>query len=184
MSLHQFSKSGYNYEQLCLYNRNRNTFITSSLVRFPVGPINSLEDFDTVLLDFSEAASGTSFDKSTFYSLEIDIQREFTPKPIAVCCIGYPSYRNFIDYDGLNYAAAPNAVWGEEAVPGLSGRLSFKPINPIDYDPTGMSGGPVFAIYERNGHLTAYLAGILTEATRHHFNFMSLMRVKHLFDPV
>lgn len=177
---HQVIGECYNLEQICLHNADRKTFVTSSRAYFPEGEQEAQEAFDCIMLEFTEAIEDRGLTKIGWYDIGRDLSRLATPKALACCCIGYPGFRNTIDYEAEHYAAAPNAVFGTECPPVVRGRLSFKPIKKISYDPRGMSGGPVFGFALENGSLIANLSGILTNASQVCFNFMPLQRIKSL----
>lgn len=178
---HQVRGENYEFDQLCIHNIERKTFNTSNRAFFPEGDSSSKEDFDCLLFEFTDAVSGKGLSQVGWYDIENDLRRHMTPKSLVCCCIGYPGFRNRIDYDQAAYIVAPNAVFGRESSPALQGRLSFKPINEISYDPVGMSGGPVFGLSVESGKVVANLSGVLTNASRTCFNFISLQRIKSLF---
>jgi hypothetical protein len=179
---HHLNFGSYNYDQLCIHNHETKHWLTSNRIIFPEGSEDNLEDFDCLLFEFTKAVEEYALQSSSWYNIDIDIKRDFTPKPMLVCCIGYPGFRNCIDYDNSTYAAAPNAIWGKEVKPSIRGRLAFKPINVESFDPAGMSGGPVFGIATEHDQLVTNFSGILTNASNFQFNFISFQRIKKLFD--
>jgi hypothetical protein len=178
---HQVQGESYAFGQLCIHNIERKIFNTSNCVFFPDGDSSSKEEFDCLLFEFTEAVNGKGLSRIGWYDIENDLKRHKIPDSLAFCCIGYPGFRNIIDYEQESYIVAPNAVFGRESKPALRERLSFKPINEISYDPIGMSGGPVFGLTLENGTVAANFSGVLTNASRTCFNFISLQRIKSLF---
>jgi hypothetical protein len=81
-------------------------------------------------------------------------------------------------YDEKTYAIAPNLVWGDQVDPQISDRRSFVPVNPIDYEPNGMSGAPVFGLELRAQQLHLALAGILTNASAKTFNYLPIWNIE------
>jgi hypothetical protein len=181
VSSHQFSIGHYDFEQLCIHNTDKKTFSTSNRAFFPKGVDTGESDFDCMLFEFTDAVLDGALSPNGWYNIQRDLGRDKTPRALGCCCVGYPGYRNHIDYENELYTLAPSAVFGKEIEPTLPGRLAFQPINSIEYDPIGMSGGPVFGFAFEGDRVIANLSGILTNASKTRFNFISLQRIKPLF---
>ncbi|WP_299879892.1 hypothetical protein [uncultured Sulfitobacter sp.] len=179
-SLHQSRIPGYGFDELILTAECRKTFISSHRAIFPEETCGTESSFDCLAYEFTDLVMAGKLARSNWFELtKFDIDAP-TPKPVLVAAVGYPSHRNIIDYDMNTYAIGPNVVWGVETEPLLRDRLSFIPEAPIDFDPNGMSGGPVFAIVESVVGLELRLVGILTNASRTAFNFIPLSRLSAL----
>lgn len=182
LSQHQFEKGSFDFEQICLFNYETNKMATAEKAIFPIHAKNDTGSIDCVLCEFTEPVLQGNISQNGWYEVGYDLSFEATRSAICVFAVGYPGYRNEIDYDNLNYAIGPNAVIGKETLPFLSDRLSFKPINSLGYDPKGMSGSPVFGIHLSNSYLKVFLAGIVTEASKDQFHFLPLNRLQSFFD--
>lgn len=176
-SLHQFSKARFDYSQLVIGNPARRTLVTPEAAVFPMGSVQHQEDFDCVRLEFSAPVANNLLSEHLWFDLSSSAVTEPQVDPVICFCIGYPGYRNFIDYDQMSYAVAPNAVWGEAKPSALKGRKAFIPIGKLDYEPEGMSGAPVFRIDLEGTSLCLNFAGVLTEATSSMFNYISIDRI-------
>ena len=181
-SHHQSKRGGYQYDELVLIGKERNWYYTGHKAIFPVEEQESEYEFDCLIYEFTDLVEAEKLSSSNWFSVNEISATRTTPKPLIVCTIGYPSHRNNIDYSQKSYPIGPNAVWGTEAKSNIRNRLAFTPKPTIDFEPSGMSGAPVFAV-ERDGELLfGFCAGILTEATRKKFNFIPLNKLKRALD--
>jgi hypothetical protein len=177
---HQFRLGGYNFDQLVLGSLDHRTVHTCNKVVFPQGGPETLDDYDCLLFDFSMAVSSGALHSSGWFDLSHDMNIGMVPKPLCVCSVGYPGEHNSFEYDPPTYAAKALPIFGRECEPLMAGRLSFRPIADLSFDPKGISGCPVFGICEENEGLRANFAGIVTSGTRTALNFISLSRIRRL----
>ncbi len=182
LSRHQFEKGSFDFEQISLFNYETNVMATAEKAVFPIQAETNIDGLDCVLCEFTEPVRQGSISRKGWYDIGCDLSFKATRSAICVFAIGYPGYRNEIDYDTLNYAIGPNAVIGTETLPSMTDRLSFKPINSLEYDPKGMSGSPVFGIHLSSATLRVFMAGIVTEASKDQFHFIPLSRLHGFFD--
>jgi len=135
-----------------------------------------------MLFEFTDVVNSGKLKKSDWYELRHDISSGIIPSAAMVCAIGYPGFRNSIDYEAKNYAKSPNVVWGKETRPRMQGRLSLVPDPEISFDPAGMSGGPVFGFRLESHSPEVFLAGIIANASNAVFNFMPLTRIRRAIE--
>ncbi|UOA22860.1 hypothetical protein DSM110277_01268 [Sulfitobacter pontiacus] len=176
-SHHQSKLADYDYDELVVTNRERSRYYSGHRAVFPIEVGENEYSFDCLVYEFTDLVRSGRIPSDVWYQIPEESRGYSTPKPIIICTVGYPSYRNHIDYESSSYPIGPNAVWGFEKEPRIVGRLSFSPISPIDFEPSGMSGSPVFAVRMEGTLLKLFLAGILTEASRTAFNFLPLNRI-------
>ncbi|SDZ14102.1 hypothetical protein SAMN05444004_106196 [Jannaschia faecimaris] len=181
LTCHQIHKANFNYAMISVINEENRSFCTAMRAVFPANE-HSVDELDAVLCEFTDPVSTGSLSSHGWFDLRNDYAQPHTPEPLAVVAIGYPGHRNAIDYENEGYAAGPNAVLGTESMPSISGRLSFEPVSPLDYDPNGFSGGPVFGLKETPNGLQAFFAGLVTEASRSKFHFISLQKLRPLIE--
>ena len=136
------------------------------------------DDFDCCLFDFSDGVNSGSISKSSWYDISSDLNEGGLPKPIRVVAIGYPGHRNVIDYERQTFGASPNAVWGTESKSSIKNRLAFDVTPTIDFDPKGMSGGPVFGLHTSSNSVKVFFCGIVTNASRKKFNFIPISSIR------
>ena len=172
----------YSYEQVCLMDYSANSLVSSSMVVFPEESSTEGQAYDCLLFEYTTSVTEGKLTPHGWYKLS-EIERQYpTPAPILACAIGYPSYRNEINYETKHFGVSPNIVWGQETNFGMEGRLAFKPLNEVLFDPSGMSGGPVFGCKLVEEKLVMFFAGVLTNATKRKFNFMPVNRLSGLLN--
>jgi len=174
---HVISENNYELTQLCLPQIRPMHFVTSHAARFPISGA-AKDQFDFICFEFTEPVKEGLLDKNDWYDATYDLSRSNDVEAILVACLGYPSHRNSIQYDEKTYPVAPNLVWGDQIDSRISDRRSFAPINPIGYEPSGMSGAPVFGLELRGQNLHLALAGILTNASSTTFNYLPIWNIE------
>jgi hypothetical protein len=184
MTRHQLDKGAFDYDQISVLNREASKMVTTEKVLFQTFADPNEPDFDCVICEFTTPVAEGLLAKSGWYDIKGDLMQPGTPKPSIVCAIGYPGYRNEINFETMHYGISPSAIYGEEAETSLTDRLSFKPINDLDYDPAGLSGSPVFGVSVKTLEPSAFLAGIVTEASRKKVHFVSLQRLQFYFGQI
>ncbi|MDE4303257.1 hypothetical protein PXK30_08350 [Phaeobacter gallaeciensis] len=172
---HQLSIQGREYEEFCLVGTSNQSLMTSHTAFFELD--ENIGEIDLVFFEFTEVVSCGKVSPFGWYSLDAEWNSPRLEKPTLVVGIGYPSYRNVIDYTATEYGAAPNAIWGREEKPSICGRLAFKPTDTLDFSPKGMSGGPVFGLKFEGDRPSVFFAGVLTEASRSKVHFSSRTRI-------
>ncbi|MEQ9243643.1 hypothetical protein [Roseovarius indicus] len=182
VSAHQVlaPSAGYDHEQLCLHNPTSGKVVTSHRVIFPNDDPGF--GYDVLLYEFTECVEAKKLYATDWFKIGRKQFSEAVPKPSKAVSIGYPSFRNTFDYEESKYAIGPNAVWGEEVEPKVNGRLAFAPMPEISFDPSGMSGAPVFGIYLNELEPALFFAGLLTNASPKVFNFISRTRLAHVIE--
>ena len=180
-SRHQVLDQGYDHENLVLHNYFRKRLLTSHRAVFPEGSEFQKEDFDALLHEFTEVVRSGELPSLGWYDLTREINRDSIGEIKLAFAVGYPGAFNFIDYEKPAYQAVAKGIVGTPTKSGISGRLAFDPVEPVDFDPSGMSGGPVFGLeLDRDGYRASF-AGILTNASQIRFNFLSINRLKRMF---
>ncbi|MFK7940142.1 MAG: hypothetical protein AB8B82_12230 [Roseovarius sp.] len=179
---HQLKAADYEYEQLCIFGSSPGRLVTSQSAIFSTDEAEQT-DFDCVIFEFTEGVQSGLIDSGGWYNLGLELSDEYTPKPLIVCAIGYPGYRNNFDYENYVYPVSPNAIWGNECNTKVHARLAFEPHSPVDYDPIGMSGCPVFGIKLAENSVEVFLAGILTNASNKILHFLPRKRITSALHP-
>lgn len=174
---HVISNNNYDLTQLCLPEITPGRFVSSHAARFPASRAAE-DDYDFVTFEFTDPVNEGLLSRSDWFDVTYDLNRSADFDAMLMVCLGYPSHRNFIQYDEKLYPVTPNAVWGEQIEPMIHHRRSFAPINPVAYDPIGMSGAPVFGLELREAHLHLALTGILTNASSRTFNYLPISSIE------
>ncbi len=175
----QGKSSGYDHDQICLHNRNGR--VTTSHAAY-FAEENSDFHYDAILYEFTDIVVRGNLPNNIWFRVNRSELKKDCPKPELVFAIGYPGYRNAVDYEKSQYQMAPNAVSGVESLPSVADRLAFRPKPKITFDPSGMSGSPAFGLWIPNEQPEIYFAGLLTEASRELFHFLPRNRLLQLID--
>lgn len=174
---HQISSGNYEFDQLCIANIDSETVSTSSAV------VTGSPDFDCLLFEFTKPVIAGKLQRIGWYDLTSELNVERLPKPKLICTVGYPGHRNYIDYSKKPHLGmAPNIVWGMEARSSISKRLAFTPEHVVDFKPNGMSGSPVFGCCLEVSDSNVFFAGILTNASKRKFHFLSRSRIRFMLN--
>lgn len=177
---HQLTIQERAYDEFCLRGTSDTSLLTSHAAYFEID--EHIGDLDLVIFDFTEVVSLGRIPSIGWYNLDREFNKSELEKPSMVIGIGYPSYRNVIDYSAEKYSSAPNAIWGAETEPSISGRLAFQPTDKLAYKPDGMSGGPVFGVKLEGHKPAAFFAGIITEASAYKVHFSSRTRISKVLN--
>ena len=146
--------------------------VTSSGSRtFVEGEHTQLSDaYDVAAFDFSGAASAHPMLTRNFF--KFDEVPPDTPnlKILAFIVAGYPSADQKYELEEKNHLGMVRRVMVAEpdSQPSDPALLKLKFFQELDFDPDGLSGGPVFVVQIVNGEPRAFLAGVTLRAGRTH----------------
>lgn len=177
VSSHQVSPEGYDFDQLIIRDPRGRNLLSSHYACFQTEMKDPREDLDLLVFEFTEIVRAGDLPEYIWYDLCREAGWEKIPLPMRALCIGYPSEVNNIEYDAERYAAKAVSVWGTPTKSVLSRRAAFSPDGVPIYEPNGMSGGGVFGIFIDHEVPVIFLAGMLTEATKATFNFVTSTRI-------
>ncbi|WP_417275277.1 hypothetical protein [Celeribacter halophilus] len=179
-TLHQLKhpQLQYDFDQFCLIGNRPHTLVTPQRIIYATG--NDSEDFDCVLFEFTKTVKRGDLPSFEWYEITEEQYSIKTPKPDFALSIGYPGFRNYIDYETAHFGMSPNAIAGREVEPSLKGRLSFAPREKLHFDPSGFSGAPVFGVKVEQANSRVFFAGIVTEAGKSQIHFISFKRLTEL----
>lgn len=180
-SRHQVLGQFYDHENLVIHNHDSRRFLTAHRAIFAEGGDSEAEDFDALLYEYTDVVQQGRLKNIYWYDLTSEIGRDSIGETKLAFTIGYPGEFNSIDHETSHYHVVPRSVFGNPVKSRIAGRLAFKPIAPIRFEPAGMSGGPVFGLELDSDGYRARLVGILTNASKERFNFISINRMKWMF---
>jgi hypothetical protein len=181
VSAHQLKSPNalYEHEELCIHSGANNRLLTSHKAIFAAD--DDELSFDAILYEFTDVVIDERLPSSGWYPIN---EKEITagnPKPIRAFAVGFPGIYNSIDYSAQSYSFTPYCVWGDETAPMVPERLAFSPNPQVDFDPSGMSGSPVFGLDIDDLIPRVFFAGLLTNASKQIFHFMPRKRLGALF---
>ncbi|MEO1182326.1 MAG: hypothetical protein AAFX51_16100, partial [Cyanobacteria bacterium J06636_28] len=176
---HQLAIQSYNYDQVSLTDKTSQTMTTSHAAFFPE---DKNRELDCLIYEFTDVRNEGKLPEHSWFDLTSQFNNRSRIKVMSVYAIGYPGYRNHIDYCKSHYGISPNGIYGEPSDTSISGRHAFKPKHSLDYEPSGMSGGPVFGLSLTPNGVIGFFAGIITDATKSQFHYLGFSRIFLLFD--
>ena len=164
---HQLKNVG-RLENVCIMipDGGRTRCITSGGGRWYEGVYDG-EHHEIAVFDFSDPCADLPEMRRMFFDFRTQHPDVEASKVVALVAYGFPTA--FTDYDyehgRVNVHRRPvlcRFVGGDcdEAVHALA------PTTPLDFDPDGMSGGPVFCILEEHAGFSLHLAGITVTGGR------------------
>ena len=103
---------------------------------------------------------------------------------IALVAAGFPSSDQIYDLSENNNLGTVkrNLIAVLDGQPNDIALIRARFVEPLDFDPDGMSGSPVFVIQFENGEPSAYLAGMITRAGKETFHFLKIGYIKAFLD--
>ena len=181
---HQFSNQSYNPSDFLILNPGTRLLCTASAYYFQTRSDDKAIDQDLLIFDFTECVEAGDLPKYFWYNICEDSAAHKKFMPNKLICIGYPGAVNNIDFDAPRYDAKAVSIHGNPTRSSVRQRVSFVPDSVPSFEPKGMSGGGVFALSVQNREAVIYFAGMLTNATEHMFNFLSVTRICAALDRV
>ena len=166
----------YDMTQVCLVNRSNGNAVTSHGCVYSKLDLSGEPEIDLRLFEFTEAVEVDSLQSSPWYDLsgQSDFDLEKVELTIAA---GYPHLGGSIDYDRRDIPVRPHLVYGKYCGKTIGSLHGFDVDPGLDYDPDGMSGGPVFHLLDAKIGFDLVFAGIVSNAGRKRFNFIQASNV-------
>ncbi len=185
---HQFEQMGDStYEHIGLLDKDGHMFTSSAGVQTYI-PRDEAELEDILLLDFTEPCLHKASLQERFFNFIEPAPGAMSTDIICYIASGYPSKE--LDYDfaekrhlGFKQAIVPCRVGAQKDQSKFDpSRRTMKPINPITFDPDGLSGGSVFAIIANGLNFNAYFAGVIVRAGKDYIHFVPAGFIKQTLD--
>lgn len=169
---HQLKQAG-DPEGICITLKDgpgRTRMISSGGVMLFNADMTDGDHHDIVILDFTEPAQHEIDIRSMF----LDFRGQHPDVP-AEMVAGAVSYGYPLDSSHIDYAKADMRLGRVRVVCRYEGQGNddalhiMKPVVPLNFNPNGMSGGPVFTVFIQDGRFKIHLAGINARAGRDRF---------------
>lgn len=162
---------GRSYENVGLLDKDGHSFCSAGGIRHYVSSMNEVDLHDLVVFDFTEPCKHRPHMQSGFFNLGCIPKVTTSDKIIGFIAAGYPSSNQDVNLTEeerklrLRRAQvicelAPYSEQPKED-PTL---LRLSPLDPLHFNPDGMSGGTVFVMQFLNDKPHAFLAGIIVRA--------------------
>ena len=174
--------AAFEFDQLCIYSELDQRALTSNGCTFSRSKELGEESLDLRLYDFTEVVHSGALPSSGWFDLRIANPIQLSVKPSLMFAIGFPHQTNKIDYEIHHIQEQVFAAYGQPSESALSNRSALKLSTPIDLDPDGFSGSPVFGVILDGFRIELHFLGITTNASRSLFNFVPRTLVDQLLD--
>lgn len=173
-------------QDVCLLYPDGSSAVTNSGVRaFNLNGTNLETDaFDIAAFEFTEPIREhptlirSFFD---FSALPPDINSD---NILSFVISGYPSSKQRYELEERNHLGTvkSNLIALPDGQPEDYSLLRAKFVEPLDFDPDGLSGAPVFAIIKEGDSTAAYFAGIVLRAGKEYLHFLKAGFVKEFLE--
>lgn len=133
---------------------------------------HSLESdaYDLAAFDFSEPASEFPELTRRFYKFHQVPPDTFNSHILAIVVAGFPSKDQLYELEDKNHLGTVRRVLTTipDSQPSDPALLKLKFVDPLDFDPDGLSGGPAFVIQLVNGVPEVFLGGMVVRSGKTH----------------
>jgi len=168
--------NGRNYEDVGLLDKDGHSFCSAAGIRQYFNHLNDVDLHDLVVFDFTEPCRDRPHMRERFFNWEYIPPDTTSDQIIGFIVSGYPSKEQ--NY-GLSDAEKHLGLRRAQVVCSLAPYsdqpkedptiLRLIPIEPLRFEPDGMSGGIAFVTQFTNGIPRAYFAGMIVRAGTHSF---------------
>lgn len=176
---------GWNLESIALLTKDGSYGISSGGVRH-FQNINETDFHDLAAFEFTEPCQEWTSLQERFFTLN-DFPPDVASDQI-VCLVasGYPfKDQNFDLENGKHLGLAKRIIVcapdgpDQPSDPAL---MRLRTLEPLSFDPDGMSGGAAFVVQIVGGQARAYLGGIITRAGKNHIHIVRVGFVRRFLD--
>ncbi|WP_144430601.1 hypothetical protein [Jannaschia donghaensis] len=134
----------------------------------------SLSSEDYLIYEYTNAVKSGLIDASRFYDVSEQSSAAKIRAPNLLLGLGFADNINRVEYGRTTYFPQTNFLFGFPVLPKINELLSFRLENPSPFEPRGMSGGPVFALFEKERFHDILPIGIITNASKVIINYFPL----------
>lgn len=129
--------------------------------------MNEGDHHEIALFDFTEPANELPELRRLFFDFRGQHPSVPADRVVGAISYGYPFQGRQIDYEDGEMKLVKQKVLCRYAGQGTDDAVHiFEPVDPLTFDPDGMSGRPAFTVLFENGCFTIHLAGINVRAGR------------------
>ncbi len=179
-----------NPQDVCLMYPDGSLTVTSGGFRVyeKENTVENGDEFDIAVFDFTEPIKEHPKLKSVFYKFEGAPPDGPSNHILALIVAGYPSADQIYELYENNHIGSVkrNLLAIPESQPPDNCLLKAKFVEPIDFNPDGLSGSPVFVIQlsPSRAQQNVYLAGMVLRCGREEFYFIKSGYIKSFLDSV
>jgi len=172
----------FEFEQMCLPASDSGQFISSNGCHYVNSNAFGEDIFDCRLYDFSEAVADNSLDSKGWFDLSKENNLKSSLAPNLLVSIGHPFASTRLKFDPKHLECRPYEVIGQPVESSIANRKALKLASPIEFEPDGFSGSPVFGVYVSESSISVLFEGIVTNANRSVFNYTSRKTIDEYID--
>jgi len=176
---------GWDPKQIALLTRDGKYAVTSGGVRH-FQEINETDYHDLAAFDFTEPCNEHQTLHERFFNFNELPPDVLSNHIICLLAYGYPYEDQKYELAEKNHLGHLKSVVMCEVdgpnQPADEALMRLRPINPLGFDPDGMSGGGVFVLQIVDGAPHAYFAGIITRAGRDHVHIVKAPYIRRFID--
>jgi hypothetical protein len=161
----------YDVTQAAIVNKANGNLVTSHTSVF--SQLDTDEDplVDLRLLEFTEGVDGGALQRSPWFDVS-KVMDSSHGNIVRCIAAGFPYLDTSIDYQNRDVPVRPRVIFGSY-VGTTIGLLHGMDIDPsLDYDPDGISGGPVFHLIDRDIGFELCFAGLVSNSGRTRLNYI------------
>ena len=162
-------------KDVCLLYSDGGLAITSSGVRYFKAPVRrETDEFDIAVFDFTEALEEHTSFRSHFWNFDYVPPTVSSDHVLAILACGFPFDDQVYELWEKNHLRTRirAAVALLENQPTDHALLKARYQSPLDIDPNGMSGGPVYVVQLVGEVPTVYLGGMMLRSGREYLYFL------------
>jgi hypothetical protein len=161
----------FDFDQFVVEAHEAGYVISSGACTFSKDVSGSEEHVDVRLYDFSEPVASGALRADGWFRLPYSLGDQGRVDPAVVFCLGFPTCRTVVDYESRAASVGPYALFGRPCTSYMERRFAFAPIGPMEFEPTGLSGSPVFGIIVSAFGAELVFLGLATNASKAKLHF-------------
>ena len=162
----------------------KNSYLSSSGIAFIKASKNSSskDEFDLCAFDYTPASKEDIALARKFFLLDEDSVLLDGDKPIAFLAYGYPFDHQKYNVCDRNHVGLVSKSITCRPIEGFSDEMlgSCRTLSNMDFDPNGLSGGPIFATILVGDEIVLKFAGIINRAGNGFVHFIKAKAVARL----
>lgn len=175
---------GHELERVSMFGQDGKTLLSSGGVRHFREGFNEVDLHDIAVFDFTEPCEAVPILKERFFNFSTMPPDARTADIIFNIAAGYPfidQLYNLAESNKLDLAKRV-IICKPESQPSDETLLALKPVESLDFDPDGLSGGSSFTVQLVHGEPEAFFAGVIVRAGRDRIYIVKAGHIRTLLE--
>lgn len=171
------------HQEVCLFERAGEKIVTSGgVAHFTIE--GESDSTDLAVFNFTDPCLEGALSSNRFFEF-----RELPPSVpsneiVFTLCAGFPSKDQRYELEDKNHLGSIKRIVvctldGQPSDPAL---IRLAPMEPLTFDPDGMSGGSAFTCIVVGGEFRAYFSGVIARAGKEYIHIIKAGYIKKLLD--